>query len=216
MTHRRLFKSFAPVILLALCTTASAVPIVVNPSDDGRVTPTYVVRTDYVIAGDGETFGRGIIEFSTAGFLGHVESALLSVTAYGLPAWSPTIHVYGYESTDGRVALNDYSKGASLGEWTLGDMEYGKDVFFDVSAFLAGVRTPFAGFVLQGLFNPVIGSTGYDVLSSLEQNYGHPAQLIVTTTTTVPESDPLPLALLASAGMLLGAYRRLRAQKAME
>lgn len=172
-----------------------AIPIVLNPVDDGRVTPAFVTTTDYVIAGDGDFFGRGVMEFSTAGFSGDVQSALLSVNAYGMPLWSPTMRVYGYESVNGRVDVSDYSAGVLLGDWTLPQgLGGGQEAFFDVSLFLRDVRSPFVGFVLQGLFNPAIGSTGHNVLSSLEYNYGRPAQLTVNTAS-VPE--PSGLAALA-------------------
>ena len=198
----------AAVLLSGLCTASEADPILLNPTDDARVTPSDVVTTDYLIAGDGDVFGRGILEFSTAAFLGQVASATLSVNPYGLPLWAPTIRVYGYESTNGLVDLSDYSAGVVLGDWTLpSGLDFRQDALFDVTAFLRTVGTPFAGFVLQGLYNPAISGTGYDVFSSIEYNYGHPAQLSVTVAP-VPEPGTFSLFSAALLALLVGGGLR--------
>jgi hypothetical protein len=58
-------------------------------------------------------------------------------------------------------------------------------------------------------------SGGADVFSSIEYNYGHPAQLIVTTVAPVPVPQPVPtgsplaiLALVVAAAAV--AFARLR------
>ena len=195
---------FGAVAAAIFSMTANASPIVLNPVDDGYVSPTFVQTSNYVISGDG-SIGRGVVEFATTSFAGHVNTALLSVNPYGLPLFSPTLRVYGYKSFNGQVDLSDYSAGTVLGDWALPNLNYGQEAFFDVTSFLKTVDSPFVGFVLQGLFNPALGGVGYDVLSSLEFNYGKPSQL--TVTTTVPEPATLGLLGLGLFGIVFARRR---------
>jgi hypothetical protein len=76
------------------------------------------------------------------------------------------------------------------------NLSYGQDAFFDVTAFIRATKAPFYAFNLR--------TTGTDVFSSLEYNYGHPAQLKVSFDVPEPASAFLTLAGLA----MLGAARK--------
>jgi hypothetical protein len=161
---------------------------VINPSDDGSiydngnvVTFAYLLCSGYI---------RGVVEFPTDSINGQITSATLSVNPYALPLWGPTVHVYGYSSTDGILTSSDYNAGIFLGNWTLPDLGYGQDAYFDVTSFLKTVTTPYVGFNLR--------TDDTDVFSSLEYNYGHPSQL---TVKTIPE--PATLFLLTLGGLFL-------------
>ena len=77
------------------------------------------------------------------------------------------------------------------------DLGFGEDVYFDVTSFVAGTNAPFLAFNLR--------TTDTDVFSSLEFNYGHPSQLLVTTTAI---AEPAPLALLFAGLFALGGISR--------
>lgn len=114
---------------------------------------------------------------------------------YGLPLWGSTVDVYGYGTTVGSLIAADANAGALLGTLILpANLRYGQDAYFDVTSFVASTHSPYVAFNLR--------STGMDVFSSLEFDYGHPSQLLVTT---VPE--PSSVALIA-VGLLALRTRR--------
>jgi hypothetical protein len=137
---------------------------------------------------------RGIIEFPVS-VNEQIVSASLSVNPYALPVFGQIVHLYGYQSTDGRVTVSDYSSGVFLGDWSLPSLGYGQDAYFDVTSFLKTITTPYVGFNLR--------PNGSDAFSSLEYNYGHPSQLSVST---IPE--PATLLLLGIGGLTVFRKRR--------
>jgi hypothetical protein len=154
---------------------------VINPSDDGSiydngnvVTFAYLLCSGYI---------RGVAEFPISAIIGQIEKATLSVNPYGLPLWGPVVHVYGYPSYDGRLTSSDYNAGVFLGDWALPNLGYGEDAYFDVTAFMKTVTTPYVGFNLR--------TEGTDVFSSLEYNYGRPSQL---SGVLIPEPSTPPVA----------------------
>jgi hypothetical protein len=181
----------AATILLILSGSAYAGNWVINPSDDGFIYDTGFVATSSYLTCGGNT--RGIVEFPL-NVNAQIVSASLSVNPYSLPIFGQTIHLYGYQSTDGRLTYSDYASGIFLGDWTLPPLGYGQDAYFDVTSFLKTVTTSYVGFNLR--------TEGADGFSSLEYNYGHPSQLSVYT---VPE--PATVLLLAAGGIGLRKRR---------
>ena len=167
---------------------------VINPSDDCYIFYSgYVDRVTYLSCG-GNT--RGIVEFSLGSISEQIVSATLSINPYGLPNQSPIINMYGYQSSDGRLTTSDFYAGTYLGDWTLPPLGYGQDAYFDVTNFLKTVTTPYVGFNLRA-------DGAGDQFSSLEYNYGHPSQLIIST---VPE--PATLLVLGLGAAILRKRRK--------
>jgi hypothetical protein len=77
------------------------------------------------------------------------------------------------------------------------DMDYGKDVAFDVTEFVAATNAQYLAFNLR--------TDGTYLFSSLENNYGHPAQLHVTS---IPEPNTLTLAAFGFLALLIAARRK--------
>lgn len=188
---------------LLFSATAYASPITINPISDGSLYTcggcntvsdgAYVLTSGYI---------QGAVKFSTAAIVGSVSNALLSLNPYGLPLWDSTVDVYGYGTTIGALDVTDANAGSFLGTLTLPtNLGYGQDVYFDVTSFVASASSPYVAFNLR--------STGTDVFSSLEYNYGHPSQLLVTT---VPE--PSSIALI-TAGLLVLRARRSSHRRAL-
>ena len=172
--------------------SSSAPAVTINPSDDGSVYFNGSVDTTSYLAA-ASTY-RGVVEFPTIS--GPIATAFLSVNPYGLPLEDKSVSVYGYESSDGVLTGSDYNAGTLLGVLVLSDsLGYGEDAFFDVTSFLQGVGSPYVGFNLRT-------DSGSDVFSSLEYNYGHPAQL---TVELIPEPST---GLLVMTGLLGLTYRR--------
>ena len=120
---------------------------------------------------------------------------MLTLNPYGLPLFGPNVDVYGYGTSIGQLDDTDANAGTFLGTLVLPpNLGYGEDAFFDVTAFVANTHAPFLAFNLR--------SVGTDVFSSLEFNYGHPSQLLITTA--VPEPAPIALLLI---GLLLWRHR---------
>lgn len=184
----------ASVLLLPI--TSYALPITINPVADGSLYTcagcntvsdgAYVLTSGYI---------QGAVKFSTASITGIVSKALLTLNPYGLPLWGSTVDVYGYGTTIGALDVTDANAGTLLGTLTLpANLSYGQDAYFDVTALFTSANSPYVAFNLR--------STGTDVFSSMEYNYGHPSQLLVTT---VPE--PCSIALVA-VGLLALRTRR--------
>jgi hypothetical protein len=125
------------------------------------------------------------VKFPLAPVQGTITQAYLAVNPYGLPLWGNPIDVCGYGTQSGLLAASDYGAGNYLGSWTLPNLGYGQDAFFDVTSLFSTLNAPYAAFDLQ--------SGGVDVLSSRNYNYGHPSELIITTVV----SEPASLSLLA-------------------
>lgn len=183
---------------------AQASQVVINPVDDGSIYSSGAVITFAYLMPSGDI--RGVAEFPTSSIPGPISQALLSVNPYGLPLWGPIVQVFGYESNDGQLTFSDYDAGTFLGNWVLPlALGYGEDAFLDVTPFLSGISSPYVGFNLR------TESGGTDVFSSLEYNYGHPAQLIVSS---VPEPHGIALILsgIAALGLTVWHQKRNRRQ----
>jgi hypothetical protein len=141
---------------------------------------------------------QGAVKFDASAMDAPVISATLTLNPYGLPLWGPTVDVYGYGTAIAALDVSDANAGTYLGTLVLpADLGYGKDAYFDVTAFAATTAAPYLAFNLR--------SEGTDVFSSLEYNYGHPSQLLITT---VPE--PASAALLLAGLLLLGSVAKRR------
>lgn len=185
--------------LLAWCVPkgANATPIVINPIDDGSIYSSGSVSTSsYLLASGGI---HAIAEFSTSGITSSISQALLSVNPYGLPLWGSTVYVFGYDSYDGKLTSSDYDSGTLLGEWEMpSTLGYGEDAYFDITRFMIGSTSPYVGFNLR------TDSGGTNVFSSIEYNYGHPAQLIVTSN---PVPEPATMFLFVTGIAALAGLR---------
>lgn len=178
-------------VVLALPLTATT--LVVNPADTGSLytcngcdpSPDRIYMTvgGYVV---------GEADFSTATFGGGVTKALFSVNPYALPLFGPQLEVYGYASQSSTISISDLNSPTYLGTWTLpANLGYGDDAYFDVSAFVQSVKTPYLDIILK--------SNGSDQFSSLQHNYGHASQL----TLTIPEPAGFTLAFAGLATLVL-------------
>jgi hypothetical protein len=189
----------ATAAALAVSAASHAATLTIDPTSDGSLYTcdgcntvsdgAYVLTSGYI---------QGAVKFSTASIVGNVSQAFLTLNPYGLPLWGTNVDIYGYETTIGELHVSDANAGTLLGTLTLpADLGFGQDAYFDVTAFVAGASSPYIAFNLR--------SDGTDVFSSLEYNYGHPSQLLITT---VPE--PSSIALVMAGSFALGARRRLR------
>jgi len=119
-----------------------------------------------------------------------------------LPLWDKTVDIFGFSSNDGILTSSDYNAGTLLGTLTLrDDLTYGEDSFFDVTGFINSVSSSYVGFNLR--------TTGTDVFSSLEYNYGHSAQLNVENVD-VPEPSTLAIMLLGLGGIFTTRFKKAR------
>jgi hypothetical protein len=188
--------------------TALAAQTVVKPTSDGSLYTCAGCNTvsdgAYVLASG---YIQGDVKFSMASLQGSQSQVLLTVNPYGEPLWDKTVDVYGYGTSVGALAASDANAGTLLGTLVLPDnLGYGQDASFDVTSFVNSVHAPYVAFNLR--------TTGTDVFSSLEYNYGHPSELLATAmpaAAAVPEpaSASLMLAAIAAAAGL--AVRRRRA-----
>jgi MYXO-CTERM domain-containing protein len=179
---------------------AATIDLTLNPSSDGSLYTCAGCNTvsegAYLMASG--TI-QGAVKFSSAQVASQVASAFLTVNPYGLPLWDSTVDVYGYGTETGTLVAADANAGTFLGTLVLpANLGYGQDASFDVSDFIRATQASFYAFNLR--------SDSTDVFSSLEYNYGHPAQLLLSYATPVDVPEP---AGLAFAGLLaLGLMRR--------
>ena len=158
-----------------------------NTVSDGA----YVLASGYI---------QGDIKFDSLDIKGSVSEAILTLNPYGLPLWGDKVAIYGFGSDVRGLDASDANDGTFLGTLHLPvALGYGQDAFFDVTNFIKDNHSPFIGFNLR--------TEGTDVFSSLEYNYGHPAQLLVRSTSPVPEPETYAM-MLAGLGLVGFAARR--------
>ncbi|MGD0651597.1 MAG: hypothetical protein ABSA97_10745 [Verrucomicrobiia bacterium] len=192
-----LFTSLAIALWLAGFATARAVPITINPSDDGALYTCYgcnpVNNGGYVLVAG---YIQGIVIFPTAPIWGSIGQAVLTVNPYGLPLFSTDIDVYGIRENSGFISANDANAGTYLGTMHLpSNLGYGQDASFDVTSFMLTANSAYVGFNLRDTGGP-------DVLSSMEYNYGHPSQLHVTVVPDQSSTWELFVLALGAVGVI--------------
>ncbi|ABD79701.1 PEP-CTERM sorting domain-containing protein [Saccharophagus degradans] len=172
--------------------------LLIDPSDDGSIYSNGNVSDSAYLMASGSI--QAVVEFSLSGVGSSVSSAQLSLNPYGLPLWDKTVDIFGFSSNDGILTSSDYNAGTLLGTLTLrDDLTYGEDSFFDVTGFINSVSSSYVGFNLR--------TTGTDVFSSLEYNYGHSAQLNVENVD-VPEPSTLAIMLLGLGGIFTTRFKK--------
>lgn len=189
-------KYRACFIIAYIVSTIQIMPLcalTINPSDDGSIYQNGGVSTgNYLTACEPI---RGVMEFPTNRISFPVTEAYLSVNAYGTPLWDKTVEIYGYESSDGQLTFLDYDAGTFLGTLIIPDTTgYNEDFIFEVTTFMQGISSPYVGFNLRTDYGEA------DVFSSLEYNYGHSSQLLVS-----PVPEPSVITLFAPGLILLFA-----------
>ncbi len=191
----------APALIAGIVSMPSEASVItIDPSDDGSLySENTLVKYAYLLSG---STIQGDVTFPLAQVTGSITQAELSVNAYGLPLWGPDVAIYGYSAQSGDITADAYNTGTYLGTLALpANLGYGQDVFFDVTQFLTSVNAPFVGFNLR--------SASTDVFSSLEYNYGHPAQLTITTAA-VPEPSSFWLVATGCLGVVASRRKNLR------
>jgi hypothetical protein len=138
---------------------------------------------------------QGVAIFSLSSVTGTVTQALLSVNPDSLPLWGNPVQVYGFSSDIGLLSSSDYNAGTFIGSWTLPSLSFRQDAYFDVTALFTNGLGPYVGFNLR--------SAGVDVFCSLENNYGEPEEL---TLTTIPEPSTWVMVAMG-IGVVLGGRR---------
>ena len=199
------------VVALQAPTAAHAGPVpapvqtVVKPTSDGSlyVCPGCNTVSDgaYVLASG---YIQGDVKFSMATLHGPQSQVLLTLNPYGEPLWGKDVAVYGYGTSIGALDASDADAGTFLGTLVLPDnLGFGQDASFDVTSFVNSVSSAYVAFNLR--------TTGTDVFSSLEYNYGHPSELLATAAA-VPEPANASLMLAGALAAIAGlAARRRRA-----
>lgn len=178
--------------------SGAANALLIDPSDDGSIYSNGNVSNSSYLMASGST--QAVVEFSLSGVSSSVSSAQLSLNPYGLPLWDKTVDIFGYSSNDGILTSSDYNAGTLLGTLTLSDdLVYGEDSFFDVTSFINSVSSSYVGFNLR--------TTGTDIFSSLEYNYGHSAQLSIENVA-VPEPSILAIMLLGLGGIFASRSKK--------
>ena len=151
----------------------------IEPADDGYIDQDGLVTTDSFIVCETymDTANRGVMEFGLSRIHDSIEQGVLGVSLWSPPV-DDAIEVYGYESVDGLITPSDFGAGELLGILELPPGSAGGDeAFFDVTAFVASVTTPYVGFNLR--------AEGRVILNSVESGRGAPPQLIITTFATL-------------------------------
>jgi hypothetical protein len=186
-------KHIASVALALLTVAAPAMSYsyAIDPISDGSL---YVCDGCNVVS-DGayvlvSGYIQGDVKFSSSSITGPVAAVFLTLNPYGLPLFGKEVAVYGYGTAIGQLDVTDADAGAFLGTLVLPDnLGFGQDAFFDVTSFVNSTTAPYLAFNLRTI--------GTDVFSSLEYNYGHPSQLVVTTVVSEPAGLSLVLTGLA-------------------
>ena len=192
----------SPAISLAVPT------LTINPNSDGSI---YTCdgcnpvsdSSSVLVAG----YIQGVVKFSSAEITAPVAQAFLTLNPYTLPLFGRNLEVYGYGTTLGQLDETDGNAGALLGTLVLPlNLGFGEDAFFDVTAFVNAVNAPYLGFNLRS-------AGGTDDFSSLELNYGHPSQLLITFLVPEPPVGALFVAaLLVYCGVCRGRSLAIRGE----
>lgn len=173
----------------------AAIVTTVYPTSDGSLyvcngcntTPSlsYVLVSGYI---------QGDIKFAASDIPKDISQAFLELNPYGLPLWGPTVAVYGYGSNSGTINISDANTGSFLGNFNLpSDLGYGQIASFDVTRFVQENSSPYIGFDLI--------STGTDVFSSSEYNYGNPPELETISAVPLPGAAAMFIGALGALGM---------------
>lgn len=191
----------AQVLLLCLMhsqhSAAATSTVVLNPTDDGSIYSSGSIVTGNYLTAAGSV--RGVAVFSTNVLVGSIQSAFLEVNPYGLPV-APTGRLYAMAASGSSIVIGQYSGGSDLGLITFPtSITFGQVQRFDVTGFMQALAADHVAFRLET-------SSGIMTLSSLEFNYGKPAQLVVTL---VPEPGSVVLGGV-TMGILLLRRRRER------
>lgn len=188
---------FAAFALTSPATSHGGI-LVIDPTSDGSL---YVCAGCNVVSEGAYVLVSGYIQgdvkFASNSISGTVTQALLSLNPYALPLFGGEVAIYGFGTSIGALDESDADAGVLLGTLVLpANLGYGEDVYFDVTSFVTGTNAPFLAFNLR--------TTDTDVFSSLEYNYGHPSQLLVTTAV----AEPAPIALIFAGLFALGGISR--------
>jgi hypothetical protein len=165
----------------------------INPTSDGALYAcsgcNVVHDSDYVLTSD---YIQGAIKFSRAAIPDIFSTVFLTVNPYALPLWGPQLSIYGYGTANGQLAESDANAGVFLGILNLPPLGWGADAYFDVTSFVKSTDAPYLALNLR--------SSGTNVFSSLEYNYGHPSQLQVISFA-IPEPASATLIALGLVGI---------------
>jgi hypothetical protein len=184
---------------------STVIDITINPTSDGAL---YTCKGCNTVSEGGYLLSSGYIQgavkFSTSKIVGAVTKAYLTVNPYGLPLWDKTVDIYAYGTEIGQLVKADANAGTFLGTMILPDnLGYGQDAYFEVTGFLSSLKNTYVAFNLR--------SNSTNVFSSLEYNYGHPAQLKVSYDAPEPATIVLLLFGLLSIYTLRNRARKLSA-----
>jgi hypothetical protein len=106
--------------------------------------------TDYVLVSG---YIHGVVEFVTPLTAKPITQALLSVNPYALPLFGLDLSVYGIAYERSFLSNDVVNTSTFLGNWSLPpDLHFGQEAFFDITAFLRTVTTPYVVFVLNDCF----------------------------------------------------------------